>query len=373
MGIRRNLPISNIKISPAFAIAIRSQATRTSPSVSRRQVEARQTFESSTLLMPRKVCSNSGLHQYRSCIRADTAFVPVFSTDGLTNFWTTGSAGAGTVKYVNAGPAGAAYTVTSPGNGIPALSAANTGGVVIGLYGTNLIFSDNSSAGSDATALLGLDELVGAPIVSNTNTTEILPGGVSHGCDFAISPDLNTLYIADDDVSAPSGNGGVQRWDNVGGTWTYAYNIVDTTGSGTNGEEACDGLARRRLMAKGILRGDPLCHNAPKRHPTGLLQLLTPVRASTSTAAGHLRAQPVFPWHSVRASLSSACYCSASGESSPLRWARTLISRPTWTASLPVTFPMVAGTGCNPEHHAADYLPMVRQWRRYSRRHQLRI
>jgi hypothetical protein len=163
-------------------------------------------------------------------------FRDVYSTDGLTNFWTTGSAGAGTVKYVNAGPAGAGYTITSPGNGIPALSSANTGGSCLGLAGTNLVFSENLTDGVDASTLLGLDEFTGAPTVSTTATTELLPGGVSHADDFAFSPDLNTIYVADDDVSINSGGyGGVQRWDLEGGTYQYSYNLSDNTGSGTNG------------------------------------------------------------------------------------------------------------------------------------------
>jgi len=164
-------------------------------------------------------------------------FRDVYSTDGLTNFWTTGSAGAGTVKYVNAGPAGAPYTITTPGSGIPALSAANSGGVCLGLVGPNLVFADNETDGdAGIPGVWGLDQFIGAPEASTTATTEILPGGVGHADDFAFSPDLNTVYLADDDVSITSGGyGGIQRWDLVGGSYQYSYNLSDTTGTGTNG------------------------------------------------------------------------------------------------------------------------------------------
>jgi hypothetical protein len=164
-------------------------------------------------------------------------FRDVYSTDGLTNFWTTGSASGGTVKYVNAGPLGAPYTITSPGQGIPALSAANSGGVCLGLVGPNLVFADNETDGDGGiSGVWGLDQFVGAPEAATTATTEILPGGVGHADDFAFSPDLNTVYLADDDVSTGSGgNGGIQRWDLVSGTYQYSYNLSDNTGTGTNG------------------------------------------------------------------------------------------------------------------------------------------
>jgi hypothetical protein len=167
-------------------------------------------------------------------------FRDVYSTDGLTNFWTTGSASGGTVKYVNAGPAGAAYTITTPGQGIPALSAANTGGVALGLAGTNLVFTDNETLETAIVvpSVFGIDEFTGAPEAGTTATTQILGGGEAHGDDFAFSSDLQTVYVADDDYSTSySGStfGGIQRYDLVGGVYTYQYNLSDTTGTGTNG------------------------------------------------------------------------------------------------------------------------------------------
>ncbi len=177
----------------------------------------------------------SGAHGFRD----------VFSTDGLTNFWTTGSASGGTIKYVNAGPAGAAYTITTPGQGIPALSADNTGGVSLGLYFSNLVFSVNK-ADENTNFPYGLNQFVGAPEATDqalTATTQILTGGVSYPTDFAFSPDGNTAYVADDDqTSGNSGNGGIQRWDLVSGAFQYSYNLYDSTSGLAPSTNGCKGL-----------------------------------------------------------------------------------------------------------------------------------
>ncbi|HZM04634.1 MAG TPA: immunoglobulin domain-containing protein, partial [Candidatus Saccharimonadales bacterium] len=153
-----------------------------------------------------------------------------YSTDGLTNFWTTGAAGSGAIKYVNAGPAGASYTTVTPGQGIPALSTSVGGSQVLGLAGSNLVFSDDGEVN-----ISGLDAFPGAP-QANVATANIVYTGSP--ADFAFSPDLNTVYIADNGPAISGGTGyggGIQRWDLVGGAYTYSYNLEDTTGAGTNG------------------------------------------------------------------------------------------------------------------------------------------
>src|SRR6202035_2321108 len=63
--------------------------------------------------------------------------------------------------------------------------------------------------------------------------------------DFAFSPDSNTVYTADDSPSIPGGTGfggGIQRWDLVGGVYTYAYNLEDTTGTNTGQTNGIRGL-----------------------------------------------------------------------------------------------------------------------------------
>ncbi|HEY3860999.1 MAG TPA: immunoglobulin domain-containing protein [Verrucomicrobiae bacterium] len=152
-----------------------------------------------------------------------------YSTDGLINFWTTGAAGSAAVKYVNAGPAGASYAT---GSGIPALSTAVTGPIVLGQVGPNLVFSDNSDS-----SLLGLQEFNGGSAPqANIATSLLLSAG--NLADFAFSPDSNTVYVADSSPAINGGlgfGGGIQRWDLIAGVYTYEYNLEDTTGSGTNG------------------------------------------------------------------------------------------------------------------------------------------
>ncbi|HEX4122502.1 MAG TPA: immunoglobulin domain-containing protein [Verrucomicrobiae bacterium] len=160
-----------------------------------------------------------------------------YSTDGLTNFWTTGAAGSGTIKYVNAGPAGASYTTVSPGNGIIGLSLAAFGSRALGLAGSNLVFSDAQEVLSPNVE--GLNVFTGAPEPGVSTYSSLTENVVAFGSptDFAFSPDTNTVYVGDDGavISSTGYGGGIQRWDFVGGSYQYQYTLEDTTGSGVNG------------------------------------------------------------------------------------------------------------------------------------------
>ncbi|HEY3913429.1 MAG TPA: immunoglobulin domain-containing protein, partial [Verrucomicrobiae bacterium] len=159
-----------------------------------------------------------------------------YSTDGLTNFWTTGAAGGTAIKYVNAGPNGAAY---AEGNGVPGFGNATNGPRVLGLVGTNLAFSD------DGDNIQGVDAFHGAPVVVPGQPTGNYPTvnlvnllNLGHPADFRFSPDSNTVYVADDGMSVSGGvnyGGGISRWDIIGDVYTYQYTLEDTTGTGTNG------------------------------------------------------------------------------------------------------------------------------------------
>jgi len=174
---------------------------------------------------------SGGLHFIRSA----------YSTDGLTNFWTTGAAGSAAIKYVNAGSLGASYAT---GSGVPGMSLATNGAIMLGLYGSELTFSDSTDPAGTADPIsteTGLNAFTnGAPEPGvNSLTTgqlQLTSDGIGHAADFAFSPDTNTMYVADDDVSvSSSGYGGVERWDYYGGQWNYSYNLSDNTGTGTNG------------------------------------------------------------------------------------------------------------------------------------------
>lgn len=178
-----------------------------------------------------------------------------YSTDGLVNFWTTGTAGSGSIKYVDSSPT-ESY---QDGNGIPAISDALNGPVCLGLAGVNLVFSDNNYTVSNGVLVADTNGLAGASagggppypasgidIFNGAPESNPANGGATNmifftslPADFAFSPDLKTLYIAD---SSPqnsgftSAGGGIDRLDLVGATYQYQYTLQDTTVAGaTNG------------------------------------------------------------------------------------------------------------------------------------------
>lgn len=177
----------------------------------------------------------------------NTDFRSVASTDGLTNFWTTGAAGSDGIKFVQAGPGGASYAT---GNGVPALYSSPAGTRVVQIVNNTVVYSDAMATNvtnyttSALTAGEGLCAYAGTPEPAfNTggNTVpfaEILDSGASASpVDFAFSPDFQTVYIADDNTVA--NGGGIQRWDTNAAagapySWTLSY-VIPATASGTNG------------------------------------------------------------------------------------------------------------------------------------------
>ncbi len=162
-----------------------------------------------------------------------------YSTDGLTNFWTTGAAGSSAIKYVNAGPLGAGYAT---GTGVPALGAASisNGPACLGLFGTNLAFTDfvgtdaNGAPGVAPTDLAqGLNTFTGAPQSNPANGGATNLIYVGNAADFAFSPDQLTLYLADSSTAIAGGTGyggGIQRYDFNGTSYAYSYTLEDSTG-----------------------------------------------------------------------------------------------------------------------------------------------
>jgi hypothetical protein len=165
-----------------------------------------------------------------------------------TNFWTTGQAGAGTVKFVNS-------TVTNYADGIGVPSSVGTGvsagggriiqivnGALTGFSSTsNLVYSETGSTNNN-----GLYAASGTPEpgpLGNVTFTAFLYTGSDSGNyaqpgDFAFSPDNQTIYVADARPFTSTSSflsGGIQRWDanNLGG-FTYSYTLAPLTGP-TNG------------------------------------------------------------------------------------------------------------------------------------------
>jgi hypothetical protein len=152
------------------------------------------------------------------------------TSDGVTNFWTAGQAGSsGGIKYVN-------KTVTSYalGAGIPTITSSIANTRVVQIIGTNLVFSDwLGASGSGLYACSGTP----TPAANAPNTASaliLLEGG--HPIDFAASPDLQTVYIADDQVFGGTNvqSGGIQRWDTTTPPtgYTYSYTLAPNAGGG---------------------------------------------------------------------------------------------------------------------------------------------
>ena len=166
--------------------------------------------------------TNSGLysggnHQAHSAVDID---------GNATNYYSAGEAGSvNAVKYcnINFQPAN--------GSGIAAIAGSLGGTRVSQVAGGNLVFSDVGTNPIGIYACSGLPKTtVGASlIVAETNSPT----------DFAFSPGLKTVYIADNGTFSGTSTkaGGVQRWD-ASGTgpygfpgYSYSYTLQMGTGS----------------------------------------------------------------------------------------------------------------------------------------------
>lgn len=162
--------------------------------------------------------SNSGTnHSTRSCVTLDG-----------TNFWTAGQAGTdGGLKYLNT-----QITSYKNGKGIPDISTSSLRGThMVQIIGTNLVYSDALNPnGSGLYFCSGTPE----PPANGSASAALLlnEGGLPN--DFAISPDGQTIYIADSGVFSGSDvpGGGIQRWDtnSPSGGYAFSYTLqVDQT------------------------------------------------------------------------------------------------------------------------------------------------
>jgi len=152
-------------------------------------------------------------------------------TSDEISFWTTGSAGSsGGVKYVNKN---GSYP---NGGGIPTIGSSLHGPRVVQEIHGNLIFSDpEASTGSGLYVAQGLKALPNSTSATNIAQLALSTGGTPN--DFAISPDGNTVYIADGGTYVDNNTqaGGVQRWDwsDDVGSYIFSYTLptVGTSGA----------------------------------------------------------------------------------------------------------------------------------------------
>ncbi|HEX3717620.1 MAG TPA: lamin tail domain-containing protein [Verrucomicrobiae bacterium] len=155
--------------------------------------------------------SNSGLYSTTGEFRS------AFSTDGLTNFWTTG--------VTTTGPA--LDYIAVHGTGVYSVAGA-TNVRIAGLVGANLGFTE------DRSGAIGLAEVAGAPVTTVTSNL-FLSDSSGNPVDFAVSPSVQTVYISD--ANATNSRGGIERWDVTAGTWKKSYTLTTGAGStvGTSG------------------------------------------------------------------------------------------------------------------------------------------
>ena len=100
-------------------------------------------------------------------------------------------------------------------NGVSSSTIQGVNSRVLGFYGGNLYYSTGSGTA-------GIYQYSGLP-TSATTATAFLTGVANQGTspyDFALSPDGNTLYVADDAI-------GVQKFSLISGSWTFDYNFTD--------------------------------------------------------------------------------------------------------------------------------------------------
>ena len=159
--------------------------------------------------VPRVIGTIDGAGHYTLAASTSVAYsgdnLRAGATDGSNNFWGAGSAD-GTYYFGNTATAGIVQN-----------SVTNCR--VINVINGNLVFSTHYEDD-------GLYSMVGLPTGTTVTNLLFATGTPSSPEDFAINASTNLAYVADD-----SGNGGVQRWELSGGTWTEAY----TLGSGVAG------------------------------------------------------------------------------------------------------------------------------------------
>ncbi|HEV7925622.1 MAG TPA: hypothetical protein VGR14_09710 [Verrucomicrobiae bacterium] len=147
-------------------------------------------------------------------------FNSVASTDGLLNFWLTGIAASSGLKYDHVAINSASYVnLASPAKTCHVAEIDPLG---------NVAFTASNSAG-----YTGLNVFNGLPMNAVRFPSLLINvGSTASPEDFAISPDYNTIYIADDSGTASAG---IERWDNVAGTWQNSYTLSSGALAGASG------------------------------------------------------------------------------------------------------------------------------------------
>ena len=187
--------------------------------------------DSSSLAVPRGVGTVDYLGNYNFVVDTTTFFsannIRSAVTDGTNNFWAGGASG-GTVYL-----------------GLPfppeVVQSANTEAVAI--FNGNLCFSSHKTSPVGIWGFTGNPTNLTTPVVIVASSGPATPSPYA----FAISPDGQTLYMADDNTIASGG--GVQKYTNNAGTWSLVY----TLGTGAASTSGARGLTVDFTGAEPIL------------------------------------------------------------------------------------------------------------------------
>ena len=183
------------------------------------------------------------------------------STDGLTNFWTTGEASGAGIKYIAPG-------LDANGQNIPALG----GGPLA--RGSRVFLEAPFVLQTRKTTRTIRDQLLQRDTTSTAATALLFPlSNTADPNDFAISPDGNTVYIADDNTVNGNAGGGIERWDFNQVQWNLSYVL----GTGTNSSVGARGLT----VDFNDFGGDGAAGSAPSFTP--------PLRIERKSADSHCR------------------------------------------------------------------------------------
>ncbi len=153
-------------------------------------------------------------------VAAGTALRSVTSTDGVS-LWSAGDTGSGSTGGARA----LTYGLTTNGT---LLNATTSNIRTVNIFNGQLYIGASTGVGGDFRGVSAVG--TGLPTTAG-QTFSLLPGmgGNNTGnsdstYDFYFA-DLNTLYVADDDTTAPA-SAGIQKWTFNGATWTKQWTVA---------------------------------------------------------------------------------------------------------------------------------------------------
>lgn len=143
-------------------------------------------------------------------VSATTTLAGTYSAQNIRS----GVATSGGTYFAGSGTSATAGILFYNGTTISSIQGVNAR--VLGEYGGSLYYSSGASSGT------GIYKYSGLPTSAST-ATPVLSGVANQGTspyDFVLSPDGQTLYVADENI-------GIQKFSLISGAWTWDYNFAD--------------------------------------------------------------------------------------------------------------------------------------------------